>query len=76
MAVDIFTKLCTQVDIKFVHKYKVVLGWSLILRYSVLIYKNIRHKYFLYVFVYTVCTCCDIHLLCLKCLNGTSLFFN
>ena len=26
--------------------------------------------------MYTVCTCSDINLLCLKCFNGASLFYN
>ena len=37
-------QICKNIEIKFVHKYKVIMGWCLTkeLRYSVLNYNNIR----------------------------------
>ena len=78
----IFTKSCTHIEIKFFHRYKVILGWALTLKlqYSVFNHKNIRCfviiEHFYVPFVYTVCTCSDINLFCLKFMNGTSLFFH
>ena len=68
------SSLCTNVSSLF------WFGPSLInqdINYWTIIFVIILYFNFVYViFVYTVCTCSNIHLFCLKILNGTSLFFN
>ena len=64
MPVNIFILFCTQVDIKFVHKCKVDMVWSLTykLRYSLLNNKNKSHFVIIlyFRFLNTVYTCSDI----------------